>query len=100
MTPTINPASCNHQWQRMHEEMIFGGIAPAGFRCKICRQYVSLSDLTPAGLGGANTGEEVLQGPNGGNGNLSDGTVYREQIIYPDGSREVLRPNGDIEKVR
>lgn len=94
MTNIPSPQRCSHQWQRVHEEMLFGGSSVLGYRCKICRQFIPLCEMTPAGLGGISTGEEVLHGPCGGNGSLSDGTPYREQIVYPDGRLEILRPLG------
>lgn len=82
---------CIHLWQKIHEEFVLGGSFPVGYQCKNCGKYVSISDVPISGLGGKDSGEQVLRGPHGCAGHTSDGKSYKRQTIYRDGRLEIER---------
>jgi hypothetical protein len=81
---------CEHVWQHIYEEFLLGGSFPIGFRCKICKTFVSQNEIGPRGLGGTDSGERVLHGPHGCKSVTSTGKTYSEQIIHADGKLEVI----------
>lgn len=78
------------EWQEVYEESFLGIPYPVGWRCRVCKNHVN--KVGPEGLAGTNTGEKVLVGIHGGLGNCGDGSMYREQIIRPDGTLTIIRP--------
>uniref|UniRef100_A0A6M3K1W8 Uncharacterized protein n=1 Tax=viral metagenome TaxID=1070528 RepID=A0A6M3K1W8_9ZZZZ len=86
-------ADCNHRWRKIYEEGLVGPPFPSGFECIDCDEYVAMSDLTPAGIGGTVLEKACrLVGPHGGCGNCSDGTTYKEQIVDEQGNLIIIRP--------
>ena len=81
-----------HKWRRLYEEFLLGGATPIGWECSIlgCDEFVSNSQLTPAGLEGEVSEVAMrLVGPHGGRGRTADGESYEEQIVHEDGSLEI-----------
>jgi hypothetical protein len=83
--------TCNHRWRRVYEESIIGMLCTLGWDCLECKKYVDNKELTPAGLGGVVTKAKRLVGINGGEGNCSDGSVYKEQLIDEEGNLTIIR---------
>ena len=84
--------ACEHEWIKVHEQLIIGGSFPIGWQCSGCNKFVSISAITPAGLAGHTTGKHKLVGIHGGNGNCADGSIYKEQILHEDGRLEIIWP--------
>ncbi len=83
-------SKCRHQWQKVHEEALFGGTFPIGYQCKVCNEFVNINDVPLKGLPGVDTKEHALVGPHGGKGHRADGSTYSRQIYYPNGKLEVI----------
>jgi hypothetical protein len=83
--------TCDHSWDKIHEESIIGGHYPVAWECSKCKKWVEIGAVPVTGLGGHESGVNILVGPHGGYGNCSDGSVYKRQIAYPDGRLEVVR---------
>ena len=84
---------CDHRWRKVYEQGIIGITIPSGWECVDCKEYVSMDKLTPAGLPGIILEKSArLVGINGGCGNCSDGSVYKEQIVDEDGELTIVRP--------
>ena len=83
---------CNHLWDKIYEEGLIGGHFVIGWQCSRCDKWVDSNSLTPEGLPGQISNIHILVGPHSGCGNCSDGSVYKKQIIHPDGRLEIIRP--------
>jgi len=84
-------STCFHQWQKVYEETLFGGLPfPIRWQCKLCNASVHIYDVPIGGIGGTDTGEQVLFGPHGGRSHTSDGTPFTKQVRYPDGRLEII----------
>ena len=59
--------------------------------CLNCKDYVPQHKIGPEGLGGTVTKAVRLVGPNGGRGNCSDGSTYKEQVIDENGMLRIIR---------
>jgi hypothetical protein len=79
--------TCEHEWDRVHEECIIGGTFPIGWKCRKCNKYVDTNEITPSGLPGlGTTGRHVLIAPHGTVGVTSSGQRYRRQVLEADGT--------------
>ena len=83
---------CNHQWRKVFEAGLFGGSFPIGYECVLCKEWVSMNALTPAGMGGTVLEKSArLVGACGGQGETSSGERYREQIIDENGNLTITQ---------
>jgi hypothetical protein len=81
--------TCEHSWDKIHEEGLFGGSFPVGYRCSRCNKYVGIHEVPITGMPGSASGIDILQGPHGGVGHTSDGKPYKRQIRHQDGRVEI-----------
>ena len=77
--------TCQHEWDKVHEECLIGGTFPIGWQCRKCNKYVPVAEISPAGLPGVGTGRNVLVAPHGAVGVTSSGQRYRRQVLEADG---------------
>ncbi len=82
---------CSHKWAKVHEACLIGGAFPTGWQCQTCDEFVPIGKVPVTGLGGIDTGKHVLFGPHGGKGQASDGSLFKKQILHPDGKLEMIR---------
>lgn len=83
---------CTHNWRRLYEEFLLGGAFLVGWECTKCGEMVDNADVTPAGLPGSVSKNEMrLVGPHGGYGRDSKGRPYKEQIVTKSGKLIVKR---------
>jgi hypothetical protein len=76
-----------HTWREVHEQGILGGSLRVGWECRLCDAFVTVNDITPAGLSGVDTGDVRLYGIHGGRVRNADGvSSSKEQILHKDGS--------------
>ena len=78
-----------HGFYKLYEEFLLGGQTLAGWECA-CGEFVSQTAMPPTGLDGDILDEQHLVGPHGGQGNCSDGSVYKRQV-YKDGKLTIER---------
>jgi hypothetical protein len=78
---------CNHNWRKVYEENLFGGVSLIGWECAFCDEYHDINSLTPEGLSGTILKNSAhLHAPCGGQSKTSSGKLYREQFADEDGN--------------
>jgi hypothetical protein len=88
----IQGVNHTHRWRKLYEQLIIGSATIIGWECTDCDAFISQSDLTPEGLKGEITTDDMrLVGPHGGKGQCSDGSIFKEQI-YENGELTIVRP--------